>query len=178
MTELNPTIEPEMKESVTGEIISLVQTHVGSAQGDSVRLNQCSVTDLQAETAEIHESALRHTAAQEMTLVDSMVLIAQAGQANISESLVGGVKAQDVVVNGNTVVAAGQNVHLQQSKAGIVAGNQVTGEKIETVLLLAQTVNGPVETKIGPRGLALMGVAAGITTGLVVSLVNFLRSKR
>ncbi len=175
--ETMPT-EAQSTESVQGEIISLVNSRIQSVEGASVRLNQCGVIDIRAENAEIHDSGTRHVVGQQISVSDSLMLFAQAGSAEVTDSAIGLVNTQELTANSPVVLAVGQNIQVNQTRAGILAAGEIHGEKIESIIVLARQVNGSIETKIGPRGLALIGVTAGVTLGLVVSLVNILRSRR
>lgn len=170
--------EAQSTESVQGETISLGNSRIQSVEGTSVQLNQCGVIDIHAENAEIHDSGMRHVVGQQISVTDSLMLVMQAGSAEVTDSAIGLLKAQELTVNSPIGLAIGQNIQVNQTRAGILAANEIHGEKIESFVVLASQVNGSIETKIGPRGLALIGVTAGLTLGLVVSLVNVLRSRR
>jgi len=62
------------------------------------------------------------------------------------------------------------SANLGNTYAGVVAGREVRGERIETILLLGNRVEGEVHTVMDTRGALLAGLVSGLFAGLMLLL--------
>ena len=58
----------------------------------------------------------------------------------------------------------------EQTSAGVIVAQQVTGESIQTKVLLAGNVEGDVETMMDTNQALFAGVAAGAVIGMFLFL--------
>jgi hypothetical protein len=93
---------------------------------------------------------------------------ANAEQADIANSMVGGVRGANVSVQGIVGGAAGETVNLQNAYVGALAAREVRGERVESLVLLAGRVEGEVHTLVDTRGAIIAGLVGGLFAGLIV----------
>jgi hypothetical protein len=74
-------------------------------------------------------------------------------------------------------VIAGGQIQGAEIRSGVVAGQEVQANHVRTGLLLASHVDGPVETLLDQRTALTLGVAFGLVSGLL-SLVRALLVRR
>jgi hypothetical protein len=87
-------------------------------------------------------------------------------------------QAETLSINGQAGVVVAGSVEFGNAYAGIVAGDEVRGERIESVILLARTVNGNVTTVIDTRGALIAGLVGGLFAGIMLLLGRMLFSKK
>jgi hypothetical protein len=80
-------------------------------------------------------------------------------------------------VNGNIGVLIGQTAALNDSRTGVMITKEINAAKVQSVIVMAGKINGPVETLVDQRSVALFGVATGVAIGLVFSLFRLLRRR-
>jgi hypothetical protein len=73
-------------------------------------------------------------------------------------------------VSGGAGVVAADNVEFGGAYAGLVAGREVRGERIDSVVLLAGRVEGEVHTVMDTRGALIAGMLGGLVAGLILLL--------
>jgi hypothetical protein len=81
-------------------------------------------------------------------------------------------------VNGSAGLVVADSVEFGNAYAGIVAGQQIRGDRIESVILLARNVEGNVTTVIDTRGALIAGLVGGLVAGLVLWLGRMLFGRK
>jgi regulator of RNase E activity RraA len=104
--------------------------------------------------------------------------LVQAEEATMQDNLVGAVRAETISVNGVAGVVVAGNVEFGNAYAGIVAGREVRGEKIESIILLSRRVEGNVTTVIDTRGALIAGLVGGLFAGIMLLLGRMLFGRK
>lgn len=150
-------------------------------------------TPQQPNTVEIVQGAAQNVTAKTVSVRQGAMLSAHAEQIELFQGGVGLVQANEakMVTSQSAVVIAEGPVSMEQSGAGVIAGkgsmrmkqsgalavisNDVTAEESGVVFLFARTVRGTIRPMFGAREAAILGVAAGALTGLVLSIGKLFR---
>lgn len=77
-------------------------------------------------------------------------------------------QADEVHLQGNAAVVAGNNISMRDGYSLAVAGRDVRAERIESVIFLGQHVEGEVHTMVDTRGAILAGTISGFLSGLIL----------
>ncbi|HEX9117669.1 MAG TPA: hypothetical protein VGA61_16485 [Anaerolineae bacterium] len=80
------------------------------------------------------------------------------------------VLADKVALEGGAGLVAAQRVELNKGMAGLVAGQEVRGDQMRTVLLVAGRVEGEVQTSLDTQQTILAGLIAGLVAGAILLL--------
>jgi hypothetical protein len=83
---------------------------------------------------------------------------------------VGAVRAENVVLNGAAGAIIAEHIELGNAYAGWIAGREVKGEKIETMVLFSPKVEGQVITLMDTRGVIIAGLISGLFAGMMLLL--------
>jgi hypothetical protein len=75
-------------------------------------------------------------------------------------------------------VVAADKAELGNTYAGLVAGSEIRGERIESVILLARHVDGDIKTVVDTRGAVIAGLVGGLFAGLMFLLTRALFGKK
>jgi hypothetical protein len=62
--------------------------------------------------------------------------------------------------------------------AGVVAGNEVKGERIETLILLGNHIEGEVQTVVDTRAALIAGTVGGVLAGVVLLIGRLVFGRR
>jgi hypothetical protein len=81
------------------------------------------------------------------------------------------------VVGGAGIVLA-DSVNLGNTYAGLVAGGNVRGENIETLIFLGNHVEGDVQTVVDTRGALIAGIVGGLLSGIVLLIGRLVFGRR
>jgi hypothetical protein len=87
-------------------------------------------------------------------------------------------RAEKMSVNGNAGLVVAGSVEFGNAYAGIVAGREVRGEKIESIILLSRRVEGNVTTVIDTRGALIAGLVGGLFAGIMLLLGRMLFGRK
>jgi hypothetical protein len=101
-----------------------------------------------------------------------------AESAALRDSAVGYVQAKSVYMEGGGAgMVVASSATLADSRNGLVISREVHGSQVNSVVLLATNVTGPVETLVDQRGLVLIGIVAGAVLGTVFSLFRLFKRR-
>jgi len=75
------------------------------------------------------------------------------------------------------VVIAG-TANLGNTYAGAVVGEQVKSERIETLILLSNHVEGEVQTVVDTRSALIAGMVGGLLTGTILLIGRLVFGRR
>ena len=70
------------------------------------------------------------------------------------------------------------SVNLGNTYAGVVAGNEVKGERIETLILLGNHIEGDVQTVVDTRSALIAGTVGGVLAGVVLLIGRLVFGRR
>ncbi len=162
------------------ETVEMSGRTVGSVQGDIVRLQQCAVQQLDAEQAQLVQSAAGRIEADWVEVQQGAVQIIEGDTIRVRGSLALGVRAETIAAEQIGVLAVrADEMTLSDSLAGVLIGQNVQAGNLNTFVFVGQHVEGQVNTVFDSRGAALLGLAVGAVLG-VLSLIGGLlgRSRR
>ena len=145
------------------QVINLSKVKVGAVQAGLVRASQSAVQELNAEEAEMNNSAAASVQTGNLRASDSALGAVFAGQANLSDSFIQLVSADAVQLDGG---------------AAAIVANSVSGENIRTGLLISREVHGNVTTTFDSRLAVLTGFIAGSVIGLILLAGRLFFSRR
>jgi hypothetical protein len=101
-----------------------------------------------------------------------------ASQVDLTNSGVGILRAEHVNMNGMAGVVLSGSADLGNTYAGLVAGREIQGERIESLVVLAGRVDGEVHAVVDTRGALLAGMVGGLVTGILLLLGRLLFGRR
>jgi len=168
-------IEPEeFLENDSPQSTNILQSDVGNIHADVVRMQQSDAETITADEVEMQNSAAGNVKAGNIT--GNMVLMGavSAEDVSLNESGLGYAQAGKMSVSGyiGAVMAGSAEVH--HGMAGFVAGWEVHVNESRTGILLARTVNGSVTTVLDTRGAFIAGLTGGLFAGLMLLLGRML----
>ena len=143
-------------------------------QADIVSLKQSTVSQVSAADVTVSDSIVRQVTSQQVTVSDSLVGLAQANQFSAQESFVMAANAGSAALNGVAGTFTAESAVLTDSRVGVLVGREVTGQNLQSTVLIAGKVNGSVTTLIDTRTAALFGLIMGVSMGIVMSLWRFI----
>ncbi len=147
-------------------------------EAEAVQVNQSNISQVNAEKVEFQQGSAARVYADQVTVRQGGVGITQATSANVSQSGVGIVRASDVTLEKCSAQAVIAQTAIENGgTTGLLIAREVHANPIRAFVVLAQNIDGQVETTLDTRGAILAGVIAGIAAGLV-GLVGRLLSNR
>jgi hypothetical protein len=168
-----------MSEVETPQVVNLSQASVGSVNAELVRASNSHIRHLQAEEADLSHSAVVSGRVGNLKARQTFVGAVQAQQAELTQAMVGGVRAENITLTGRVGFVSATNVRAGEVfSAGAVASAKVEAPQVRTGVLIARQVNGNVETWLDARSAALFGAAAGATVGLILLAGKLLFGKK
>ena len=147
-----------------------------SVQADVVQVETSNVDVVNSTNVTIRNSGVRQVNGQSITVANSGVGIMHGTSVSVSDGGMVICSATDASVNGNVGVMIGQSVALNNHRTGLVVTREVHSGHVQSILFLAGRSDGPVETILDQRSVALFGIASGIAMGLVFSLFRLLKT--
>jgi hypothetical protein len=123
---------------------------------------------VQAEEVELHLSMAAQVKAAQVTSHESALGAVQADEVRVTNGGIGAARAETIHVQGLAGAVAANTVQVENSYVGAVAGREVRGERIESLVLLAGRVEGEVHTVVDTRGAVIAGLVGGLFAGLIL----------
>lgn len=154
------------------KITNLTQTSVDRVSAELVRMHQSAARQVTTEEIELRQSAAYRIESGKIESNQSALGILNATEVSLANSGVAAIRAQSVSLQGAVGIVIAGNVSLTDTYSGIVAGRDVQGERIETLVLFANHVNGEVHTIMDARSALIMGMVGGLFGGLVFMLAR------
>jgi len=149
-----------------------------AVEGDLVQLNQSNISQVNAGKVEIKQSGAYRVDAEQVTAQQSGLGMIQASSVSVSQSGIGFVRSNETVLEKNsTQVLVTQTATVNGGTAGLLVAREVHASPLRAFVVLAQKIDGQVETTLDTRGAILAGLIAGIAAGLV-SLIGRLLTQR
>lgn len=172
MTETNPSAEQNP------QVTNLAQVDVETVNAQLVRMHQSSAGLVNSEDVDMTMSAVAQAKVTNLKLVDSGAALVSAEVATVQNSAVGVAQATELTLNGVSGVVVAGSVEFGNAYAGIVAGREVRGERIESMILLSPNVQGNVTTVMDTRGAVIAGLVGGLFAGIMLLLGRMLFGKK
>jgi hypothetical protein len=162
----------------TSQVTNLENTSVEVIEAEMVRLHQSGAQEITAEEVALHQSGALDIATAEISTHETALGLVTAKDVEMTNSAAGAIRAENVNVNGSAVAVMADTVNLGNTYAGVVAGNQVKGEQIETLLLLSNHVEGDVQTVVDTRGALIAGIVGGLLAGIILLIGRLVFGRR
>lgn len=172
MTETNPSAEQNP------QVTNLAQVDVETVNAQLVRMHQSSAGLVNSEDVDMTMSAVAQAKVTNLKLVDSGAALVSAEAATVQNSAVGVAQATELTLNGVSGAVVAGSVEFGNAYAGIVAGREVRGERIESMILLSPNVQGNVTTVMDTRGAVIAGLVGGLFAGIMLLLGRMLFGKK
>ena len=151
-------------------VTNLAQVDIETVHAESVRMHQSSAEVINAEDVELSQSASLEVNAGSVSTRQSALGFVQADVVTVQDGAVAAARAEKMSVNGNAGLVVAGSVEFGNAYVGIVAGHEVRGERIESVILLARNVEGNVTTVMDTRGALVAGLVGGLFAGIMLLL--------
>jgi hypothetical protein len=174
MTMSEQTELPESKP----QVVNLSQVDVETVKAELVRMHQSTAQAVIAEDADLSVGLVAEVHARNAELKDSVAAHIQTNEMTVRDSLVVAAQAETLSLNGATGVVLAGGVEFGNAYAGLVAGREIRGERIESVILLSPKVEGNVTTVMDTRTALIAGLVGGLFAGLMLLLGRALFGKR
>ena len=172
------TENTEFSESNQLKITNLSQVDVETVMAESARMHQSSAKEVLADDVEMMQSAAVNVKAGDLTTHESALVLVQAGNVDMQNSVAGAVRAEEIFINGFAGAVAAGSVELGHARVGVLAGREVRGEKIESVILLARNVQGNITTVMDTRDALIAGLVGGLSAGIMLLLGRMLFGRK
>jgi hypothetical protein len=170
--------EHELPEPYQTQVANLSRVEVETVNSEMVRMAQSSAANIQAEDVELSQGFALKAQAVNLTARQSVIGLARADEISMRASGAGFVRAESVSINGGAGVVVAGSVEFGSAYAGIVAGREIRGEKIETLILLSRKVEGNVATVMDTRGAIIAGLVGGLFAGIMLLLGRMLFGRK
>ncbi len=158
--------------------VYLENASIDSVHGENVHIHQSSVNHIVTEEIALEDSRAQFVDAQTITAHQSMMGTAHTETLTLDGSDAGVVYAENVTATGNMGAIFANAVTMNQSQAGVIVSLEMQGDRIQSVILIAGRVNGPVETKLDARNALIFGAVAGAVVGIIISLLRLTKKHK
>lgn len=161
------------------EIVNLTETSVNKIQAELVRMVDSSAQSITASEVEIRQGGAGTIESDRVAIHQGFVARMDADQVDVSSGAVGIVDTNQAVLNDSKVLlmSAG-SAELHNTCMGVVFAQQLQGESIQTSFLVSKQVEGSVNTILDTPRAILAGLTAGIAFGLVYLVGSLLVRRR
>jgi hypothetical protein len=145
---------------------------------DLIQVKQGNIPQVNAEKVEIQSGAANRVYAEQVTVHQGGVGMVQATSVSVNQGGIGFVRAGEAnLENSSTQAVVTQTATVNGGTVGLLIAREVHANPLRAFVVLAQKIDGQVETTLDTRGAILAGLVAGIAAGLV-SLMGRLLSQR
>jgi hypothetical protein len=165
----------ETNEEDRPEVVNLVDSQAEKIEADLVRTSRSYIGSLSSEESEMHQAFAMNINAHNLNAGTSILAVSQSVTSTSNNSLVVAARAERMEMKNSLVGGfyADSATLADGSQTGILVSSRVSGEQIRSVFLVARQVEGPVETMLDTRQVAMASVLAGLACGLVIVLGKF-----
>jgi hypothetical protein len=160
------------------QVVNLRTSSVGVVQADLVRLHQSAVQGITSDEVALHQSVALDVTTVEVKAHEAALGMVTTGEAEFTNSGAGVLRAENVNLSGMAGVVVAGSANLGNTYAGLVAGREVRGDRIESLVMLASRVDGEVHTMMDTRGAVIAGMVWGLITGIVILLGHMVFGRR
>ncbi len=164
-------LEPEeFPETDSPQVTNISHSDVGAVNAELVRMHQSDAKTITAEEVEMQNSAVGSVKAVNITGHRVLMGAVNAEDVSLNESGVGFARAGKMSVSGYTGAVMAGSAEVHHGMAGFVAGREVHVNESRTGILFAHTVHGDVNTVLDTRGALIAGLTGGLFAGLMLLL--------
>ena len=160
------------------QVVNLQTSSVGKVEAELVRLHQSGARSVTSDEVALHQSIALDVATGQVNAHEAAMGVVMTGEALLTNSGAGVLRAESVNMEGAAVAVLAGSANLGNTYAGIVAGREVRGERIESLLVLAGKVDGEVHTVMDTRGALVAGMVWGLFTGVILLLGRLVFGQR
>ena len=176
MAEKNTNPEKTVEEAP--QVTNLDMTSVEVIEAEMVRMHQSAAQEITADDVALHQAAALDVAAAEISAHEAALGLVNAREVEMTNSAAGILSANHVDMVGQAGLVLANTVNLGNTYAGVVAGGQVRGERIETLILLGNHVEGDVQTVVDTRSALIAGTVGGVLAGVVLLIGRLVFGRR
>jgi hypothetical protein len=155
------------------QVVEMSHRAVEYVQADQVHMRQAGATNVAAEQISVRQGGIVRADAKEIQVHSGGVIWAEAEHAELHTSQAYALIAKgniEMDMSGAGVLVTQGAVQMDQSGAGVVITNQAQVKNSGVVFLLANEVQGDINTHFGPLESVLFGATAGLALGLTMLL--------
>ncbi len=152
------------------QVTNLARSSAELVKAELVRMHQSAAQEVSADEVELRLSAAAGITAEQVDTLQSALGIVEAGSVILKNSAAAGVRAEHAEVNGISGAVLADKAILGDTLAGVVAGNEVRAERINTVVLFGSHIEGEVHTVMDYRHALVTGLLGGLVGGLIFLL--------
>lgn len=164
-------IEPdELPEVNSPQVTNISQAEVHNVRAELVRMHQADAENIVAQQVELHQSAAANVKANHINMNQSAIGMANATEVSVASGAVGFAQAEKMSVGGFTGVVVAGSAEVQHGVAVVVAGRDVHVAESRTGILIARNISGDVTTVLDTRGALIAGLVGGLFAGLMLLL--------
>ena len=160
------------------QVVNLQTSSVGVVQAELVRMHLSAVREITSDEVALHQSGAMDVTTVETSAHETALGVVNTGEAELTNSGVGILRAENANVTGVAGVVLAGSANLGNSYAGLVAGREIRGDRIESLVVLARQVDGDVHTVIDTRGAVIAGLVWGLFTGIVMLVGRLVFGRR
>jgi redox-regulated HSP33 family molecular chaperone len=169
---------PEENVEETPQVTNLDTTSVEVIEAEMVRMHQSAAQEITADEVALRQSAAFDVATAEIATHESLLGLVNAKDVEMTNSAAGAIRAENVNVIGSTGVVLANSVNLGNTYAGVVAGDKIQSERIETLILLGNHVEGNVQTVVDTRSALIAGTVGGLLAGIILLIGRLVFGRR
>jgi len=152
------------------QVTNLSQVDVETVKAELVRMHQSTAQVINSEDVELSNGAALEVNAANVMARQAGFALVQADEITMQQSAAVAVRAEKISMNGYAGAVVSGSVEFGNARSGVVVSREVHSEKIETVILLSNKVEGNVTTVMDTRGALITGLAGGLFAGLILLL--------
>lgn len=171
-------IDPEESVEETPQVTNLDMTSVEVIEAEMVRMHQSAAQEITADEVDLHQSVALDVTTVDVSAHEAALGLVNAKDVEMTNSAAGVIRAENVSMVGQAGVVLADSVDMGNTYAGLVAGGQVRGERIETLILLANHVEGDVQTMVDTRSALIAGTVGGVLAGVVLLIGRLVFGRR
>ena len=156
------------------QVTNLSQSSADLIQAELVRMHQSSAAEIDSDEVELHASAAANVKAVTVTSHETAIGLLNAKDVSLTNSGVAVIHTETADVDGMVGVVVAGTANLGNTYAGLVAARAVRAERIETLVLFGNRVEGEVHTVLDSRSALLAGLVGGLFAGSMLLLGRML----
>ena len=172
-------IEPdELSEFDSPQVTNISHADVQTIHAELVRMHQADAENIVAQEVELQHSGAGAIKAEHVHADHSFIGMVNAKEVSVAGGAVGFVQAEKMSAGGYTGIIVAGSADIQHGLAVFVAGREVHVAESRTGILLARNVSGNVTTLLDTRSALIMGLVGGLFAGLMLMLGRMLFGRK
>jgi len=177
MAEKNTNPEEDVEEEIP-QVTNLESSSVEVIEAEMVRMHQSAAQEITADEVSLQQAAALDVTAADISAHEAALGLVNAQDVEMTNSVAGVIRADHVNVIGQAGIVLANSANLGNTYAGLVAGGNVRGESIETLIFLGNHVEGDVQTVVDTRAALIAGTVGGLLTGIVLLIGRLVFGRR